>query len=279
MTDPVPSPGGRCEITFIGTATTLMRFGEFMVLTDPNFIHRGQFVRVAPALMSRRRTEPALDIDDLPNLDSVVLSHLHGDHFDRAASRGLDRGLPVFTTPHAARRLRRKGFTESVPMRTWQEQTLEKGGARLRITSLPGRHANGPMAVLLPQVMGTLLEYEAPGREPLRIYITGDTLPHAELDGIAERFPDIDAAVVHLGGTRVLGMLLTMDGRLGVDLLNIVRPRTAFPVHYDDYGIFHSPLSEFTTEVRRREPATVVRCLERGRPYPLDGARVDTGRR
>ena len=29
------------SITFIGTATTLIRLGSFTVLTDPNFLHRG----------------------------------------------------------------------------------------------------------------------------------------------------------------------------------------------------------------------------------------------
>jgi L-ascorbate metabolism protein UlaG (beta-lactamase superfamily) len=261
--------GSRCEITFVGTATTLLRFGELTVLTDPNFVRRGQWLAIGPGLFTRRRTEPALGIDELPDLDGVVLSHLHGDHFDRVARRDLHRDLPVFTTEHAATRLRRKGFTESVPMRTWQERTLEKGGARLRITSLPGKHCLGPLAALLPPVMGTLLEYEEPGQEPLRVYLTGDTLPYPALAGIAERYPAIDAAVVHLGGTRVLGMLLSMDGTLGVDLLEMLRPGTAFPVHYDDYGIFHSPLSDFTTEVRRRRPHTVVDRIERGETRPL----------
>lgn len=29
-------------LTFIGTATTLLRVGSFTVLTDPNFLHKGQ---------------------------------------------------------------------------------------------------------------------------------------------------------------------------------------------------------------------------------------------
>ena len=29
------------EITFIGTATTLIRIAGFTILTDPNFLHRG----------------------------------------------------------------------------------------------------------------------------------------------------------------------------------------------------------------------------------------------
>jgi hypothetical protein len=30
------------SLTFIGTATVLLRLGSFVVLTDPNFLHRGQ---------------------------------------------------------------------------------------------------------------------------------------------------------------------------------------------------------------------------------------------
>jgi L-ascorbate metabolism protein UlaG (beta-lactamase superfamily) len=30
------------SLTFIGTATTVLRLGGFTLLTDPNFLHRGQ---------------------------------------------------------------------------------------------------------------------------------------------------------------------------------------------------------------------------------------------
>src|SRR5918912_3805634 len=95
-------------ITFIGNATTLLRLGSFTVLTDPNFLHRGQRAYLGYGLSSVRRTEPALDVSDLPPLDAVVLSHLHGDHWDRVAARELDSDLPVFTTPQAARTLARR---------------------------------------------------------------------------------------------------------------------------------------------------------------------------
>ncbi|GGS36918.1 MBL fold metallo-hydrolase [Actinokineospora fastidiosa] len=258
-----------CAITFVGTATTLLRLGGFTVLTDPNFVRRGQWVHIGHGLVSRRRTDPALTIGELPPLDGVVLSHLHGDHFDRVARRDLHRDLPVFTTEHAAGRLRGKGFTEAVPMRTWQERVLDKDGERLRVTSLPAVHTRGPLAGLLPPVMGTLLEYEPPDRAPLRVYLSGDTLPFPGIAGIAERYPHIDAAVIHLGGTKILGMLLSMDGERGVDLLDMVRPKKALPVHYDDYGLFHSPLSDFTHEVERRKPSATIEYLYRGQTKPL----------
>ena len=40
-----------------------------------------------------------MEIEDLPPLDLVVLSHLHGDHFDRVAEAKLDKTLPIVTTP------------------------------------------------------------------------------------------------------------------------------------------------------------------------------------
>ncbi len=97
------------SMTFIGTATTLLRLGPLKVLTDPNFLRRGQRAYLGKGLW--RITDPAMLPHQLPRLDLVVLSHLHGDHFDRVARRTLDRGVPVITTSHAERRLRAGGVS------------------------------------------------------------------------------------------------------------------------------------------------------------------------
>jgi L-ascorbate metabolism protein UlaG (beta-lactamase superfamily) len=230
-------------LTFIGTATALIELGRFTLLTDPNFLHRGQRAYLGKGLWSRRSTEPAMCPADLPPLDAVLLSHLHGDHFDRVARAELDRSAPVLTTPSAAGRLERWGFNAE-GMRTWEQIVLDDGGESLTITSVPGVHARGALAPLLPPVMGTVLDHVAGGQRR-RIYISGDTLVGPHLDEIHERFPDIDTAVVHLGGTRILFHTVTMDATQGVEFLDRIRPHEAVPVHHSDYPVFRSRIWDF----------------------------------
>jgi L-ascorbate metabolism protein UlaG (beta-lactamase superfamily) len=256
------------SLTFVGNATTLLRIGSFTVLTDPNFLHKGQRAYLGKGLWSRRLKEPALQPEDLPELDTVVLSHLHGDHFDRIARRRLDRSVPVVTTEPAAQRLRRWGFAaEGLPV--WERFEQNRGDESLTVEALPGIHGRGVMAKLLPPVMGSLLTHRAGGEVQRRIYLSGDTLTGDHLDQIRERHPEIDVAVVHLGGTRILFATVTMDGAQGLDFLERVRPRLAIPVHYDDYRVMRSPLSDFLARVHTSPDHWQIATMNRGETLPL----------
>lgn len=261
----------RGTIFFVGTATVVIRYAGFTVLTDPNFLHRGERVRLGYGLRSRRVTDPALEIEALPPLDLVVLSHLHEDHWDRVAEAQLSRSLPVVTTPPAAASLHDKGFVWAQPLATWETLNCAKGAARLRITAMPGRHGPRAVARLLPPVMGSLLEFETvDGRQLLRLYITGDTLVYDRIHEIRARYADIDIALLHLGGTRVFGVLLTMDGEQGANLMRIVQPRLAIPIHYDDYTVFTSPLSAFQEAVSEAGLSDRVHYLLRGDTFTFE---------
>jgi L-ascorbate metabolism protein UlaG (beta-lactamase superfamily) len=271
MTGPV-MPTASCTLQFIGTATTLLRFGSFTILTDPNFLHRGQLAYLGYGLASRRRTEPALDVREVPPLDAIVLSHLHGDHWDRVARRNLAREAPVVTTPKAARALRRQRFGNAIGLPTWQTTTFEKADATLQVTALPGRHARGFARHLLPPVMGSLLSYAGSGQDAFRVYLSGDTLLVDDLREIPARYDRLDVAVLHLGGTTLPGgLVVTMDGTAGAELLELIRPHLAIPVHYDDYPVFKSPLADFRAEVERRGLAHLVRYVVPGETADLSG--------
>jgi len=255
-----------CSLQFVGNATMVLRFDGITVLTDPNFLHKGERAHLGYGLTSARLVDPAFGVDQLPRLDAVLLSHLHGDHWDRVAERGIDRSLPVITTPKAARTLQHRGFDAAEGLETWASTTLHSGRSRLTITAMPGRHAPGFAQALLPPVMGSVLEYRPDGGDVgLRMYVTGDTLLVDELRQIPRRYPSLDVAVLHLGGTTLPGgLVVTMDGAAGAELVDLMRPRTAVPVHFDDYGVFKSPLSDFTDAIARRGLDRHVHYVARG---------------
>ncbi len=237
---------GSGSIFFIGTATVIIRYAGFTILTDPNFLHAGDHAHLGYGLTSKRLTEPAIDIDELPPIDFCVLSHYHGDHFDQIVEEKLRKDLPIVTTTHAAEELKSKNFSAPIPLETWESATIEKGDHQVKITSTPGQHGPGIVDFALPPVMGSVLDFEDKNEKRLlRLYISGDTLLIDELKEIPRRFPEIDIGLFHLGGTRILGIMVTMDDEQGVEAIKIVNPDKAIPIHYDDYDVFKSPLEDF----------------------------------
>lgn len=258
-----PSAAATGEVTFIGTATVLLQIGGFTILTDPNFLHAGERAYLGLGLHSTRRTEPAMQLHEVPPLDFVVLSHHHGDHFDDRVARELDKATPIITEPHSARKLRSQGFERAITLETWQTQVVTKGDAAIRVTGLPGKHAPRPLGWVLPPVMGSMLTV-GDGADAFHLYITGDTLYHDRLAEIPRRYPDIDLCLLHLGGTRVAGVLLTMDAEQGTRALRLVRPRQAIPIHHEDYGVFRSPLSAFLDAAAAAQLATEIKVVPAG---------------
>src|SRR4051794_11347222 len=155
-------------LEFSGTATRLLRLGPHTLLTDPDFRPQGKRAYLGKGLFSKRRTRPALQPEDLPPLDAVVLSHLHADHFDPVARDRLGKHLPVLTTPAASRKLGSWGFREAQGLQTWETTTLGDG---LTVTSVPGEHAPTFARPLMPPVMGSVIEAQhATGT--FRVYVT-----------------------------------------------------------------------------------------------------------
>lgn len=125
--------------------------------------------------------------------------------------------------------------------------------------------------------MGSILEFgPLGGPVERRLYISGDTLIVDALQEIPRRHPDLDVGVVHLGGTRLpagdrlpFGLTVTMDGRQGADLVELLSLPKVVPVHFDDYTVFASPLSDFRDEVTRRGLGDRIVYVDRGETVTL----------
>lgn len=256
------------SIFFVGTATVILRYAGLTILTDPNFLHAGDHAHLGYGMTSERLTNPAIEIDELPPLDLCILSHMHGDHFDEVAEARLDKMLPIVTTLDAAAQLRAMGFRKALGMATWESVEVNKGSARLKVTSLPATHAKGIIALALPEVIGSMLEFRtADGRSLLDLYTTGDTLVFEGLREIARRYPKIDIMLLHLGGTRILGMLVTMDAAQGIEAMETMRPEKTVPIHYNDYDVFKSHLADFRQAAEEMGLSGRVVYLKHGETY------------
>lgn len=291
-----PSKGGgeNASVYFIGTATTILEWEGIRILTDPNFLHAGDHVHLGPGVSSTRRTNPAVDLHDLPRIDLVLLSHYHEDHFDQKVESSLRRDLPIVTTPHAKNELTSKGddsFTNVYDLDPFQQVMVnikEEGLQRqpqMRVTGIPGKHVSGVMETAnnflssIPPTNGWMVEFGYDKHSAFdigyRIYISGDTLMVDELREIPKRYADqpIDLMLLHLGGTTVpspkvspLSVMVTMDAKQGVEMMELIRPDVTIPIHFDDYDVFASPLEDFQHLVKERLGGGAV-YLDRGEKY------------
>jgi L-ascorbate metabolism protein UlaG (beta-lactamase superfamily) len=139
---------------------------------------------------------------------------------------------------------------------------------------MPGRHGPPLSELVLPDVMGGMLEFAMPAGR-VYLYITGDTLVFDDIKEIPRRYPEIDLALLHLGGTRVLGILVTMDAEQGLEMLEIVNPKLAIPIHYNDYDVFKSPLEDFQRKATEAGLTNRLRYLGHGDTYQFTLRRAE----
>jgi L-ascorbate metabolism protein UlaG (beta-lactamase superfamily) len=278
------------SIFFIGNATVLIKYAGFTILTDPTFIHMHEKVPLGYGLETTRLTNPAMEINQLPTLDLVLLSHFHGDHFDQVAIRELDKSLPIVSNSHAVDELSIRGFTNTKKLDTWENISFTKkdnnnNDVELQITAMPGRHGPFPVAMFLPKVMGSMLDFNKRkgdrngsnnnnnshnSNQLLRIYITGDTMVFDDIQEIPKRYPNVDLALLHLGGTTIMGIVFTMDANEGLEMFNIINPKKAIPIHYNDYDVFKSPIEDFQAKVKEAGIEDHVFYLRHGETYTFD---------
>ncbi|KAL6717260.1 hypothetical protein ACLMJK_005175 [Lecanora helva] len=222
------------------------------------------------------------------------------DHFDAHVESSLRRSLPIITTPHAKSHLASKesneSFTSVHDLDFFDEMLVDIKKApgagekipSIKVTGMPGKHVPpGPGGVMekmndllsaVPPTNGWMLELgsHSEGEKDFqcgyRIYISGDTLLVPELEEIPKRFPHVDLMLVHLGGTTIPSpsvplVMVTMDAEQGLKLVQMIDPDLTIPIHYDDYDVFLSPLSDFKKAIEEAGLSSKVVYLDRKAAY------------
>lgn len=213
----------QASIRLIRHATLVVRYGGRRLLVDPMLAPAEANPPIENTPNDRRNPLVERPRIDLADIEGVLVTHLHSDHFDAAASDALPDAMPLFCQPADADRLRERGFSDVRPI----EESLSLGD--LSITRTPGRHGYGQLAEDMGPVSGFVLD--APSQPT--IYVAGDTVWY---DGVAETIEahQPDAIVLNAGGARFNeGRPITMTDEDVAAVCEAAPAATIIAVHMD----------------------------------------------
>jgi L-ascorbate metabolism protein UlaG (beta-lactamase superfamily) len=237
------------RLTHIGGPTVLITVGGWRILTDPTLDPPGASYAFGWGTGSVKLAGPSVAAADLGRIDAVLLSHdHHDDNLDPGGRELLPSAGVVVTTVTGARRL--GGSARG--LEPWATTVLEASGLpAIEVTATPCRHGPPLSRPLAGEVIGFALRWK--GQEHGVLWISGDTVLYRGVREVADRFR-VDTALLHLGGVRfpITGPVrYTMTARDAVELIRLVRPRTAIPVHYEGWKHFQQGRREIEQELDR----------------------------
>lgn len=175
------------HVTFLGHSTLLIQDPHISILSDPQFSERASpFSFIGP----KRFRKVAIEIQDLPRVDIVIVSHNHYDHLDLSSLIELNQRFhPKFIVPLGnAKILKREGIKNIIELDWWQSEGI--------IQLVPVQHWSARGLFDQNQALwGGFIIYLA----EKKIFFAGDTGygPHFKM--IQERLGPMDLSILPIG--------------------------------------------------------------------------------
>jgi L-ascorbate metabolism protein UlaG (beta-lactamase superfamily) len=255
------------RITWLGHATVLVEIDGLRLLTDP---------LLGAGLGPLRRLGPTPDPDAIGDIDAILVSHAHPDHFDLDSLRRVN-GDPLVIVPGGlGRAARRAGRSVREVVAGEVVELSPRGAARsdagpVRVTIVHARHWRWPL-----QPRARCVGYLVEGS--LGIYFAGDTALFPRMDRIAGRVAVALLPVGRWGPHRGPDRLTPASA---VEAMRRVGAQAAIPIHW---GTLHPPGlapgrrgspaadagARFATAGAELEPGLDIRVLQPGEATDFD---------
>ncbi|MFN8580208.1 MAG: MBL fold metallo-hydrolase [Gemmatimonadaceae bacterium] len=233
--------------TWVGHSTALLQMGGLNIITDPVFSQRASpFTAIGP----RRVMGPALELNAVPPLDLVLISHNHYDHLDRASAEHLARAHDAtWVAPlKLATTLRRWGVRDIVEL-DWWDTTTVRG---VQITATPAKHFSGRS---MRDRFATLWCGYSLASQDTRVYFAGDSAFHPEFREVGARCGPFDFVMIPIGAYDPRWMMRSVHldpeeaVQAYVDIANGSAP-LMLAIHWGTFRLTEEALDEPPTRAR-----------------------------
>ncbi|HEX6881155.1 MAG TPA: MBL fold metallo-hydrolase [Terriglobales bacterium] len=252
------------QVQLIRHATLRVLMGGHTFLVDPMLSAKDAMDPIQNASNSVRIPMVELPFSPpeiLKDVEAVLVTHTHRDHWDDAATELVPKALPIFCQPEDEAKFRGFGFTDVrpvVPSAQFDNVTIFR-------TS--GQHGTGEIGRKMAPVSGFALR--ANGERSL--YIAGDTIFCPEVESaLRQHRPEV--TVLNAGAAQfTTGGPITMTA---LDVVKVCRAAVSTEVVAVHMGAINHCL--LTREELSREMKTYK--LEDQVAIPADGETLEFGR-
>lgn len=251
------------RLQLIRNATLLLDYAGKRILTDPYFAPKHSL-----RSFTGRSPNPMVDLPLAPeaivqDVELVIVSHLHTDHFDAAAQEALPKDVPVMCQPGDETTIREKGFVDVTPV----TDLVDWHGISVQRTD--GHHGTGEIEQMMKNVSGFVLSAKG---EP-RLYWAGDTILCSEVRDILEQV-EPDVVVTHSSGavwpdSAGTNQLIIMDAAQTIEVCRLASNAVVVAVHMEVSD------HETITRAALRATANAAGNSEQRLCIPNDGEAVD----
>jgi N-acyl-phosphatidylethanolamine-hydrolysing phospholipase D len=225
--------------TWIGHATLLVQMGGRSFLTDPIWSRTASPVSW---LGPRRYVDPGLELDALPPIDFVVISHSHYDHLDLPTLVRLARSNHTtrFLVPLGNAALLRDAGIERVEEFDWGQSTRV---GDVEVTCVPSQHWSQRGLLDARRTLWCAWVVLAPER---RFYFMGDSGWFPGFADVGRVFGPFDLAAVPIGAYEPAAMMRPhhLDPEHAVLAGISLRAQRLVAIHFGTFDLSDEPLDE-----------------------------------
>ena len=237
------------KFVWLGHSTLLMNTAGLIVMTDPVFNRASP----APIFGKPFAYENPINIDDLPKVNAVIISHDHYDHLDFKAIKNLSKIVDRFFVPLGVKaHLERWGVdADRISELDWHESENYKG---VDFTLTPAQHFSGRAP---GKINSTLWGSWIVSSEKVKVYFSGDGGYSETFRGLGDRYGPFDIAFVEGGAYNADWSEVHMFPNETVQASIDLKANVLFPIHWSKFDLsihpWDEPIIQISKEAGKRD--------------------------